>query len=362
MKQNIYPTQNRPATITGFRKLAFSIGSLLLTVTLAQAVNPLADTELAPIQLNPGDIIRTDSGDAIQGGFILKVDPQTGQETVLSQGGHLGFFGYPMGVAFDRAGQLIVANQACLLRIDPLTGAQSMIRDASGAPGGFWSLALDRNDDILVAAETAILRVDPVTGHTKIVSSGGQLNLALSLALGGKKDGEIFVTSARYAAGVGWVGAILRVNPRDGRQTIVSEAGDLGFLLGIAVKGDDIYVTGLKGHDQNFGIGQVVHVDLKTGIQRVVSQGECLVRPVGITVDEGGQLLVADPYTINPMSRDLFDGAIVRINPATGDQELIARGSGSRVNPCGVALVPAAPRGPLPQGSKQVTRSDAGQW
>jgi hypothetical protein len=250
-----------------------------------------------------------------------------------------------MGVACDRNGQLIVANEESLLRIDPLTGTQTMIRNASGAPGYLWSVALDRNDDILVAAETAILRVDPMTGNTKVVSSGGQLNNVLSIGLGGKQDREIFATSVRYQAGTGWVGSIIRVNPRDGQQTVVADAGLLGFLLGITVQGDDIYVTGVQGHDQNFGIGQVVHVDANTGMQTLVSRGEGLVRPVGITMDESGQLIVADPYTINLESADLFDGAIIRINPATGEQSLIARGHGSLVNPCGVAVVTSSSRG-----------------
>jgi len=281
----------------------------------------------------------------MRGGFILKVDPQTGEETVLSQGDHMGFHGSPTGVACDRNGQLIVANETCLLRVDPQNGMQSMICDARGGPGAFWSLALDLNGSILVAAESAILRVHPVTGHKTVVSSGGLLNNAVSLALGGNKNDEILVTGTRYAAGIGWVGAIIRVNPGDGRQTIISEAGYLGFLLGIAVQGDDIYVTGLKGHDANFGIGQVVHVDARTGMQTVVSLGGWLVRPVGIALDETGQLIVADPYTINPQSADLFDGAIIRINPATGEQTLIARGHGSCVNPSGVAIVCAPSRG-----------------
>ncbi len=116
-------------------------------------------------------------------------------------------------------------------------------------------------------------------------------------------------------------------------------------LLGIAVNGNDIYVTGLKGQDQNFGTGQVTHVDAQTGDQRMVSQGEYLVRPVGIAVDNDGQLIVADPYTINPQSPDLssggYDGAVIRIDPTTGGQTPIARGQGSFVNPCGVAVIPS---------------------
>jgi len=44
---------------------------------------------------------------------------------------------------------------------------------------------------------------------------------------------------------------------------------------------------------KNFGIGQVTHVDARTGVQRVVSQGRNLMRPVGIAVEENGQRGVA---------------------------------------------------------------------
>lgn len=288
--------------------------------------------------LNPGDIIYTDSGDAIDGGFIVTVNRVTGQETVISHGGYLGRFGYPMGVVVDRTGQLIVANEACLLRIDPATGEQILIRDIQGAPGGFWSLALDHNGDVLVAAETAILRMDTLTGEMRVVSSGGYFTVVLGIAAG--KSGDLFVTNVKYNPGVGWVGEIIRVNPHNGRQTLISEGGYLTFLRGIAVVGDDIYVTGMATHDQNFGIGRVTHVDARTGIQSLVSEAENLICPVGITVDEAGKLIVADPYTINPQSRDLYDGALIGIDPDSGVQTMIVRGHSSVLNHCGVAIVP----------------------
>ena len=347
MKTNTLHTPNWSKTLAALRQTrhAISIGLLLSAVPLARAVDHRILIEPPPSILNPGDILRTDPGDAMQGGVILRIDPRTGKETVLSQGGHLGFHGRPMGVAVDQNGQLIVANQACLLRIDPNTGRQTMIRDVSGMPGSFWNLALDRNHDIWVAAESAVLRVNPSTGDTLVVSSNGILSNVLSLALSGNEANEILATSVRQVAGIGWVGSIVRVNPVDGRQMVLSDAGYLGYLLGITVQGDDIYVTGLKGHDQNFGIGQVVRVDARTGLQRVVSEGEYLVRPVGVTVDGNGELVVADPYTMNPESSGVFDGAIIRINPETGVQELVSRGSGSWVNPYGVSVVGASTGG-----------------
>ena len=298
----------------------------------------VAAAGIAQTPLAPGTIVYTDSGDAIQGGFIVSVDPQTLQETIVSTGDYLGRMGYPMGVVFDRNGQLIVANEACLLRIDPNTGEQTLIRDNQGAPGGFGSLALDGNGDILVAAERAVLRVDALTGQMRPISSGGFFTVVLSVAVNQK--GDLFVTNARYdATSGGWVGEIIRVNPHNGRQTIISQGGYLTFLRGIVVDGDDVYVTGMATQDQNFGVGRVTHVDARTGIQTVVSQGDGLICPVGIAVDATGQLIVADPYTVNPGSSTWFDGAILRINPVTGEQNIVVRGHSSVLNHCGVAVV-----------------------
>jgi len=290
-------------------------------------------------QLKPGDIVYTDPGNGIDGAFVLMVDPKTGQKKVISHGGYLGTWGYPIGLVFDRNGQLIVANEGCLLRIDPTTGRQTLIRDTRGAPGGFWSVTLDHNGEIFVAAETAILQVDPSTGEMRVVSSGGYFTLVLSVAAG--KGGDLFVTNVRYEpACAGWVGEIIRVNRHNGRQTLISQGGYLTFLRGIAVNDDDIYVTGMATHDENFGQGRVTHVDARTGIQTVVSQQENLICPMGIALEEDGQLIVADPYTINPESRDWFDGGIVRIDPLTGRQTLLARGYEGVVNPSGVMVVP----------------------
>ena len=100
----------------------------------------------------------------------------------------------------------------------------------------------------------------------------------------------------------------------------------------------DIYLTDVATADGNFGVGIVIHLDLSTGIQTLVSSGGNLVGPVGIAIDQNGQLVIGDPYTINPDSRDLYDGGIIRINPVGGGQTLIARGQENYVNPRGIAV------------------------
>jgi hypothetical protein len=91
----------------------------------------------------------------------------------------------------------------------------------------------------------------------------------------------------------------------------------------------------------NFGIGRVLHVDQQSGAQTIVAEGGNLIGPVGITVDTNGDLLVGDPYTINPASLNLYDGGVVRISAATGGQTLVCRGEGNHVNPLGLAVGPA---------------------
>ena len=125
---------------------------------------------------------------------------------------------------------------------------------------------------------------------------------------------------------------------------MISRGGRLKNPQALAVAGDDIYVTDVATADGNFGIGLVLHVDANTGKQKVISEQGLLVGPVGIAIEEDRQLIVGDPYTINPKSSDLadggYDGAIIRINPVTHKQTLIARGRGSIVNPRGIVIVP----------------------
>src|SRR5436309_1008606 len=115
MKQNKITSQNGPANLAGASRRQ-SCASLTAVLTAAivlgfLAHEPQAFSQTAEANLKPGDIVYTDSGDAIQGAAIIKADPQTGEKTVISHGGYLGSFGYPNGVVIDQKGQLIVANE-----------------------------------------------------------------------------------------------------------------------------------------------------------------------------------------------------------------------------------------------------------
>src|SRR5438552_720614 len=307
---------------SGFAKMA---AALVLTLIATRAI-------ASPFQA--GDILYTDSFGAV---FSLNPATLTGA-TVASAGKLI----QPLGIVLDANGNVFVADTGAraIIRIDSATGLQTVV--AAGAKLGTpFGIAVDSRGDILVANGQSILRLNALAGQPIVVSArgrfGGSGGAPLVVAVAG--NGDLIVAS------VGVASEILRVNPRNGFQSLLSRGGYLKRPVGIAVNGNDIYVTDVATSDGNFGIGTVIRVDMSTGAQTLLSSGGYLVGPVGIAVDENGQLIVGDPYTINPLSPDLFDGGIIRINPADGGQTLLARGQGNYVNPRGIAIVRAAQAG-----------------
>ena len=321
----------RDGTLSKWRTLlqgALALIGLLALPALAQPPWSQRVPRISTESLKPGDIVYSDSGDAIQGGYILKLNPDTGEQTVISSGGLLKM---PFGVALDPGQQIVASDSGRLIRINPANGLQTLISDHSqGVLGYPYGLAFDRLGGIIVANGENVVSFDPVSGLAKVLSSGQHVLFPLGVAVSEK--GDIF--AAAYPS------QILRIHPKTGAQVVVAEGGILNYPSLMAVRNDDIYVTGVATPDGNFGIGKVVHVNAVTGETRLISESGYLMGPVGIALEQDGQILVADPYTINPESPDLYDGGIMRINPVTGAQTLIARGYRNRVNPRGLTVVP----------------------
>jgi len=280
-------------------------------------------------RLEPGDIVYVDSGDAIQGGFVIKVDGQTREKSVISSGGLLRL---PFGVVIDAEGQIIVSDSGRLIRIDPETGGQTLIADNSmGDLGQPCGLAMERRNSIVVANLQSVMRVNPHSGQIQTACTGGSLLYPLCVAVTERE--ELVVLNMAFPP------EIIRVHP-NGVQSVISRGGLLNRPQAFAVQGDHIYITDVANSDGNFGIGRVIDVDARTGEQTIAAEGQYLSGPVGIALDNEGQLVVGDPYTVNPERADQLDGGIIRINLFTHQQDLVTRGTGSFVNPRGVAIVP----------------------
>src|SRR5439155_20915990 len=143
-----------------------------------------------------------------------------------------------------------------------------------------------------------LLRVHSVSGDQSFLSTPVLFIVTYAIAVAVNID--IFVEDS--------LGPIVRVDPVSGAQTLISTGGYLQRPQGIAVNGKNVYVTDVATEDMNFGVGRIIRIDQRNGNQTVLSEAGNLVGPVGITVAPNGDLIVGDPYTINPESADLFDG------------------------------------------------------
>ncbi len=265
-----------------------------------------------------GDLIVTDPNAFDGAGALFRVDPVTGAQTIIASGGN---FVYPAGVAIDSNGNLIVIDKEAfdgsggVIRVNPMTGQQTPV-----SSGGFFvtptGIAIAPNGDIMVTDGGAfhgtggLIRIDPSTGTQSEFSSGGDFRFPVDIAIG--SDGEIFVLdrTAFYNTSTGQGGAVFRIDPLTGAQTVISSGETFLYVAGIAVAPDgSILVT-----DSHHTHKAIVRVDPETGTQTTVSAGGHIEYPQGITLDDVGGILLAD--------FNARGGSIVRIY--NGSQQVVS--------------------------------------
>jgi len=157
---------------------------------------------------------------------------------VVSAGGNLsGNLAGPNGIAIDAAGYIVVSSDrsgvpgsGVIIRVDPVTGAQTVISEG-GSLSSLNAIAIDAAGNYWVAnGFGSIIRVDSTTGAQSVVSSGGSLVTPLGIAI--DAAGRIVTDSAPNPPGVS---RIIGVDPVTGVQTIVSSGGALLGPAGIAI-------------------------------------------------------------------------------------------------------------------------------
>jgi streptogramin lyase len=160
------------------------------------------------------------------------------------------------------------------------------------------AIATDPDGNLIVADERlrGVIRVDPRSGDRTIVSdatTGRGLPFAAPVGLAVEADGHLVVVDFGLAA-------VIRVDPRSGDRTVVSD-GTTGrgprFIIpaALAVEADGHLVV------VDSVVDAVIRVDSRTGDRTIASAGSTgigsgppLKVPVGITVEATGHLLVVD--------------------------------------------------------------------
>jgi sugar lactone lactonase YvrE len=328
-----------------------------------------------------GSLVVTDAGlDA-----VVRVDPQTGDRALVSgcaaidaEGGCVGEpigggppFDLPAALTVEAAGALVIVDPrrglrvrvdphiGAVVRVDPHTGDRTPVsgckeidaeaRCVGGIIGGGppfelpASLAIEATGALVVVDKElrAVVRVDPQTGDRTIVSGCLEIDRQRNClkALIGGQDHPFVIPSGIAIEGTdalvvdGGLGAVLRVNLQTGDRTIVSGCPEINAeghcvkeIIGLGPRFELPEAMAVEATGAlvvvDTGLHAVVRVDPGTGDREIVSDaiighGLPLLFPVAIAVEAAGSLVIIDRKI----------DAVVQVDPHTGDRTIVSVGA-----------------------------------
>lgn len=286
--------------------------------------------------ISPGDIIVANHTGFSAPGSVIRIDPLTGQQEVISSGG---FLENPTGIAVDINGDLLVADRGAnfggsgrLVRVNSVTGAQTVL-----SSGGFFvdpfGVAVAPNGNIFLADQNAgtggtIFKVDRSSGVQSILSTGGSFVDPVGICF--DSSGNLVVADPN---GPGVNGAIINVDSVTGTKSILSQNGFFSDPVGITA--DPLTGNFYVADSFNFGSagGSVIRVS-PSGVQTVVHFGLDLFDPIGIAIGNNGNLIVSDNA-----SQQVGGPKIVSVDAITGIVSTISA-NGFLDSPAGLVVYP----------------------
>jgi sugar lactone lactonase YvrE len=259
------------------------------------SLNPASSLDslaVGPGIYGPGTILIGASAKGTTPGKIFAVDPRTGDQTILSLGGDLSRVG---GLAFSSDGNTLyvgtspstsstpidISAKTGILGVNPTTGVQTLV---SARPPGLFGLPLEicegsAPEDYLYVADVtafdtgAIIRIDPSDGSQTLLATGGYIY---------GPDSITFVNGYVYVANTGdsssYTHNVIRIDPNNldinTNQTLITDGSGLADFFtnatGIApVFGDpdSIYLADEPGNVGGTLPGQIWKINLLTGEQ-----------------------------------------------------------------------------------------------
>lgn len=253
-----------------------------LPVVMAAFVLPLIGLPAASSEdlVSAGDILVVDVDCCgTSTGGVIRVDPQSGEQTVLAAGAPL--FN-PTGVTVAPDGALLVADRGC----------------CKGRTGG-------------------IIEIDPATGQQNVLSDGGVFFDPVGVAV--DAAGRILVADLFCC---GKRGGVIAVDPITGTQTLLSVGGSFAEPSDVAVDADQSILVADRACCG--GGGGLFRVDPDTGEQTLLTSGGVLVEPTGVVLHPNGTVVLVDPHCCSP--RPAHRGGLVAVDPDTGEQTVLAAG------------------------------------
>jgi hypothetical protein len=333
--------------------LAVLLAALVLLIVPGTAMAAPGDPWLAYVA---NSVVTKQSAPAP---VILRANPATGALIEISRNGAQGdLFRHPYDIVVARDGNLLVADMGAyatptdrspdgrIIRVDPVTGQQSLVTSGNLLvdPGGL-TLAPDGQiyvvENVGTAGQPGVVSVNPATGAQTLVTQGGQLCYPFGIAF--HPSGSLLVTDyGDFNDGTTVIncthdfGALVKVDLATKDQAILSRnAAQWGNLfrnpLGVTVEpGGRILLV-----NQNGGTA-LVAVDPGTGVQDAETTNtstDRLVVPQRPALTPDGVVVVSD-FTL-----DDFEGGLVSVDLSDGGQSILRQDRQLFNNPLGVAVV-----------------------
>ncbi len=317
----------------------------------------------ASAQLEEGNIVVADPNAFDGDGGLISVNPSTGAQTALSNNtiSSQNLFRDPNGLALDPDGTFIVADPEAfggsggLIRVDPDTGQQTplssdaiSILDLFADPA---NVVVAPSGGLLVADSSAyggtgaVIGVDPISGQQSLVSNNATSPTPLFASPFGivlERNGTVLIADPESPAPVsGTSGAIIAVDPTTGVQKPItsndsSQLALFGDPLGIAIETPGTLLVANTSPDPLEN--GVILVSRFSGQQYGLATDANFAAPTGISMDLDGKALIAD--------RDAFGGGggVIRVEPSNGAKSTVSGNPNSTdalfVDPSGILVVP----------------------
>lgn len=267
------------------------------------------DVTIRP-RVDPGDIVVGDSQNTMSGtqGTVVFVDPVSGDRFLLSAAPELSGTEV-QGVAFEADGDVIAAgSNGNLYRIDPATGAATLITSIGGLALG---VRVDLDGSLLVAAGPAgIKRIDPVTGAVLATYTGTTLAVASDVDL--MADGRIVVTDAAAAFGPG-TNKLLIIDPSDNSEV---DTGATGFVLPLSVArlADGRIAVGDGLSEFGSPSSAVIVVDPSDGSTDANITGALVDGVTGLDVDAAGNVYAVSRVPNQVLGVDVAGAGVASVS------------------------------------------------
>ena len=305
-------TKKTKATITSAILLS-SIMMLTIQVTDTEYSFPKAHAGSFPAIIE-GDILVGIEDLSGGGPATVLVNPTTGLQAVYTTSIHI-----IVDVKADASGDLIVAHEDGVNRIDTVTGGDTSIAVSGdnliNSPLG---MDIDAEGNIILLDDDGgngmVISVDPITGAETLVIIEAILAGSDDIAI--DASGDILLLNG---------GVIYKVDPIAGTQTLFATDVMGGTDRMVINDAGDIFTAGF----------QVVKIDPITAVPTLISSGFGQISGIGLESD--GSLIIVDTDV---------DPIVYRVDPISGAQTVVSSDNlftGSIASTLGVYAIGGAP-------------------